>query len=706
MEGTQGLLDAIVTGRRDSVPVVELPIDAGPCAVEHPLHNTRCIGNIAAESLEHGALGIIIHGVGAVHIVLQRFCFSAEQAFLGLHLVGGRVHIGGRCGAVVRPVLSHGPELVLAHHLAKALHLRQVQTGAGFGVEAESAAALRINIPVVGTHILVGAFHLHAGRAGQAGKSLGRADVGPIFKLLIQSQVLLLQALVGNAVAAGEPADEGRVVAQTDYLVMEITHGQGLGTGVVDAAIAVGLGQTAVVFPLPLAAPAHHGQNAHTVAEVVDFVILAPDILETDAVEPHVAHQVHLGLQALGRVLEQEIVRPAASLDKDLLAVQDKLTMTGGIHDALDFADAEVHTLLMAHLAALFKGNVQVIHLRRAHFTGPPDTGVIHRLYHFHQPAAARGNLHVGHKAAAVIDTFHLALHRFGAQVHQGGDNLQLGAGKVGRVHNGLHKYVLHLNVRGGNQTHGADDAHALVQGAGVPVGKAVVQVPFLGAAHRHFKGVGGLGKLRHVKLAHAEGAEGGVGRGYLNAVQFHVGIEIQALETEDMVQALLRLEVRGIHPGRVKRRAVQLFVAVQIQDVFSQGARLVKGTGHRTGNGNIVFHRGALLLESPLFQAFALAAAAGRKKDKGKEHQKAEDAGSARVGSKYHSFSSVISSWEGCSGHSPPECPWRLYFGQWRTGPSWPIRPWPCHPRRLWLSSIYPDGCAASQPLRWGCSG
>ena len=72
----------------------------------------------------------------------------------------------------------------------------------------------------------------------------------------------------------------------------------------------------------------------------------------------------------------------------------------------------------------------------------------------------------------------------------------------------------------------------------------------------------------------------------------------------------------------------------------------------------------------------------------------------------KIHKSVSVISSWEGCSGHSPPECPWRLYYGQWRTGPSWPIRPWPCHPRRLWLSSIYSDDCAASQPLQWEYSG
>ena len=70
LDGTAGGLGAVVAGGGNTPPVVKLPVQAGPGAVEHPLNNAGCIGHIAAESLVHGALGIVVQGMRLTHIVL------------------------------------------------------------------------------------------------------------------------------------------------------------------------------------------------------------------------------------------------------------------------------------------------------------------------------------------------------------------------------------------------------------------------------------------------------------------------------------------------------------------------------------------------------------------------------------------------------------------------------------------------------------
>jgi hypothetical protein len=164
-----------------------------------------------------------------------------------------------------------------------------------------------------------------------------------------------------------------------------------------------------------------------------------------------------------------------------------------------------------------------------------------------------------------------------------------------------------------------------------------VVKVSALGAAQGHLEGIVAPGQRSDVELAVAERAEGSIGRSNLDAVEFYVGVKVQSLETEHMVLSPGSLELRGKHPGLVKRGFVQLLVVVQVQDILSQGAGLVKGAYHRTGDINFILLGRPFLLESPLFEAFALAAAAGRTKDNGKKHQTKKDAGSDRVGSECH---------------------------------------------------------------------
>ena len=71
---------------------------------------------------------------------------------------------------------------------------------------------------------------------------------------------------------------------------MEVAGCERLGLGGVDAAEALDLVVAAVVLPFPLAAESYQRKKAHLVAEVIDGVVLSPDVLETDAVEAHVAY--------------------------------------------------------------------------------------------------------------------------------------------------------------------------------------------------------------------------------------------------------------------------------------------------------------------------------------------------------------------------------------------------------------------------------
>ena len=263
----------------------------------------------------------------------------------------GVVHVGVGGGAVESPARADGPEVLRTHHAGDGFHLGNLQAGAGLGIETVVAAVPVVQPPVVRAYILVGAFHLHAGRTGQGGHALGGAHVGTIIQFVVEFQILLFQRGVGDAVAAGEPADDAGMVAEPHYLVLEIADGEGLGLGIVDAAKALVLGKAAVVLPLPLAAEAHEGHDAVAVAEVVDGVVLAPDVFKADAVEAHIGHHLHLGFQALRGVLHEDVVGPAGALDEHLLSVEDELAVTVGGDFALDAAKAEDD---LAHVGNLF----------------------------------------------------------------------------------------------------------------------------------------------------------------------------------------------------------------------------------------------------------------------------------------------------------------------------------------------------------------
>ena len=312
---------------------------------------------------------------------------------------------------MVGPVGADGPKVLLPHRTAQVFQLRDVEAGTRFRVEAVGAAVPGIRPPVVRSHPLIGAFHLHAGRAAQGGEPLGGANVGPVFQLVIHFKVAFFQARVGNAVAAGEPANQGGVVAQAHHLVVEVADGHILGRGVVDAAVAAGFRKAAVVFPLPLAAEAHQGEDALLVAKVVHGVVQAPDVLEADAVEAHIGHQTYLEGQAFRRILHEQVVGPAGGLDEDGTAVEEKLPMPVCVHNALNITDTERHLLAVGDDSVFLKRHVHVVQLRGAHLARPPDAGVLHRFLHGERAFLAGGQGDGKGKAPALVRAAKRSLH-------------------------------------------------------------------------------------------------------------------------------------------------------------------------------------------------------------------------------------------------------------------------------------------------------
>ena len=70
--GCACVLNAVVAGGGNKVPVVELPVHGGPCAVEHPVHYTGgLLVYVAAEGLVHGTRGVVVKGVRLLDIVFK-----------------------------------------------------------------------------------------------------------------------------------------------------------------------------------------------------------------------------------------------------------------------------------------------------------------------------------------------------------------------------------------------------------------------------------------------------------------------------------------------------------------------------------------------------------------------------------------------------------------------------------------------------------
>ena len=76
------MLDAIVACRRDTVPIVQLPIEGRPRTVQHPVHDTGSLSDIAPESLIHRTRRIVIQGMCFLDEILKALSGDVFQTSL------------------------------------------------------------------------------------------------------------------------------------------------------------------------------------------------------------------------------------------------------------------------------------------------------------------------------------------------------------------------------------------------------------------------------------------------------------------------------------------------------------------------------------------------------------------------------------------------------------------------------------------------
>ena len=384
------------------------------------------------------------------------------------------------------------------------------------------------------------------------------------------------------------------MVAHTDELVVEIAHGKGLHLGTVDAAVLVA-GKAAVAGPFPEAAPAHQGEDAHLVAKIVHRVVQAPDILEADAVQPHILHQLQLGPGALRGVFHKVIVCPAAGLEQDLLPIHIELAMTQGIYLTGYAPEAEGGVLGVR----MSEAHLKVIQLRSTHIVGPPDAGILHFFLLANDPGFTGLQAHFLRETAALVPAFQGAGNGFVTAVHQSGIHLDGGLRQV-LGEEGFHKHVLHLHIRGANESNGGQDAHKIVQGEGIPVHKTVVQAAPRGLVRANFQAVVLFQQRGNVPFPYGKDAQGGIGAGEEGSVHQDIGRITQSAHPEDVV-SLPGFETGGEHPGAVEAGLVQLKEVQLLQRVLPQLTGPVQGTGYGGGNGYGIRLAAAYLLHFPL---------------------------------------------------------------------------------------------------------
>ena len=254
----------------------------------------------------------------------------------------------------VPPVVDR-PQMICREHLLEAFERGDHRAGRGLRVETIGAAPPRVRVPVERRGVLVGSEHFHAGTAADFAREVLAADdallaadaacrdqIGPRGVALAEDvDVPSLQLGRRQLVAGDRPDEDARMIPQPQKLIPPRPADQ------IDilrrghAAIPLIHGLAEILLVLPVTAPADHHEDAVPVAKVVERRVLAPDALATDAVEIHVPDVLHLGLEGLGGVRQEQIVRPAGPFDEHLPAVDLEPAMPFRRPVVRHFADAE-----------------------------------------------------------------------------------------------------------------------------------------------------------------------------------------------------------------------------------------------------------------------------------------------------------------------------------------------------------------------------
>ncbi len=330
MERLTGFFHAVVAAGGLEKIVPEVPDEGGPGVVEHPLDDAR--GGrvfIARISLEHGALGIVGHGLGFAFVVVE----IARRAVDSIHGVVEMLEVAEAFLAGVKiPHGIAGLNVFSSEHFFEARLRRNRGARANFGGEAVGAPGFRcVSKPVVRRRVVVGTAHFYAGAARQRRdvfRSRGQNRIGPV-EFLERREKWALDSGGGRLVAAVEPEEHAGMRAQPLDFRAQGSRGD----------FDVALFPVRPLLPVVAAGPPSHDENALLVGQI-EKVVRFHGAFEADRVEVQVAQILKLCLQAFGRFAQEHVRRPASAADQDVFAVDAEEAMALRVDVRSDFANA------------------------------------------------------------------------------------------------------------------------------------------------------------------------------------------------------------------------------------------------------------------------------------------------------------------------------------------------------------------------------
>src|SRR5262249_51632497 len=124
---------------------------------------------------------------------------------------------------VVLPPVVDGPPVLARQHALEAPERRRLGSRPHFGVEAEGAAALGVDVPVARRHPFVGTVHLHRRGARYLTRVRGTGDERRPRRVDLAEHLAIaaLELRLREQVAREVPDDDRWVVAQAHHLVVE-----------------------------------------------------------------------------------------------------------------------------------------------------------------------------------------------------------------------------------------------------------------------------------------------------------------------------------------------------------------------------------------------------------------------------------------------------------------------------------------------------
>ena len=475
MERLTGFFHSVIAACGLQVVVPEVPEERGPSVVEHPLDYAGGIVFVARVGLEHGALGIVGHGLGFAFVVGEIGGGAVDR----VHRVVEVLEIAETLFAGVKiPHRIGGLDVIGGQHFFEAARWRDRGACSDLCREAVGATgSRRVRKPEIGRRVIVGAAHFHAAFAAdrrdvfRGGRDNG---IGPV-EIPEHGEVGALENRGWRLVAAVEPREHAGMDAQPFKLGALRRHGDFL----------VGRFPIRPFHPVIAAGPAGEDQHALFVGEIEEGVRLDLS-LQANGVEIQIAEILKLRSEALRRFALEHVGCPASAADQDTLAVDAEKQVALRIDLGCDFADAIARDRVVRQNTLDIEIKIDLMQRGGAHLMWPPQFRILDaQLGEFFGAEADRARFAGGERQVLLdVVAFEIGFHRGRylpiARVMKFGFHREIGLSERGVCEMRAHQRRADFDRAALAQPDAAPEAHVLIGRRGIPVDPVDAEV-FLG---------------------------------------------------------------------------------------------------------------------------------------------------------------------------------------------------------------------------------